>query len=528
VLDGNSLTNDQMCNVLAANLVSVGLSPQASQRMEEYREGALAALAGGQRVYGWNQALGPLKDKALSLEEQRAFQQHILRSHAAGVGPPFPDAVARLGLVIEANSMARGNMGVRPELVERLLALINAGVLPRMPQIGSLGTADLQPMAEAGLVAMGEKAPVSFRGREGLAPQVLTRARLPRAFVFEAGEALPLMSGNSLLTAGYAHALRRAEALADLSEGALALFLEATRAEAQQLDERTQDERRIPAQVDAAARLRAHVRGSGWMTEEGRKRLGEDHPRIQDAVSIRAAPHILGALRETLADARVILEREANASTSNPLIFPRKDGQGYEFVAGGNWDAAQMGHAIDSLNAQVADLGLLNQELSARLLSEKWSYGLPPNLVGGKVGLNSGMVQVQTVAVALVPEMQVRAVPAGILSRPAKFGQEDHNPMTMASLRHLNENLDRLEMVLAVELLMSAQGIDLIREKMEGLPLGDGTERLHAAIRRHVPALGEDRYLSPDLEEMISLVRGRELLATVRAAAPRAPSSCAV
>jgi histidine ammonia-lyase len=396
-----------------------------------------------------------------------------------------------------------------------------------MPEIGPLGTGDLQPMAEAGLVAMGEGAPASLRGKVGQAPELLAEAGLAPSFVFESGEALPLISGNSLLAAGYADAVRRAETLADVAEGAFALFMEATRAEASSLDPRTHDERRIPEEVEVAERLRALVHPSGWMTEEGRKRLGEDHPRIQDAVSVRAAPHIMGALRATLGEAYTILQREANASTSNPLIFPRDDGRGYEFVMGGNWDAALMGHAMDSLNAQIADLGVLSQELSARLLSSTWSYGLPANLAGGKVGLNSGMVQVQTVAVALIPEMQIRAVPAGILSRPAKFGQEDHNTMAMASLRNLDENLDRLETVLAVQLLMSAQGIDLIRPQMQGLSLGAGTDQLQTAVRRHIAPMGEDRYLSPDLETMISLVQGTELVGTVRRAAPPAELRCA-
>jgi histidine ammonia-lyase len=522
VVDGNSLTNREMCAVLGAASLDVGLAPAARRRMEAYRAGALAALAGGQRVYGWNQALGPLKDRPLSPDEQQAFQQHVLRSHAAGVGPAFGDAVARLALVMKANAMARATMGVRPELVDRLLSLVNAGLAPQMPQIGPLGTGDLQPMAEAGLVAMGEDAPATLHGTPGRAPELLARAGLPPGFVFESGEALPLISGNSLLAAGYADAVRRAEALADLAEGAFALFMEATRAEASSLDPRTHEERKVPEEVEVAGRLRAMVASSGWMTETGRRRLGEDHPRVQDAVSVRAAPHIMGALRKTIGEAYTTLEREANASTSNPLIFPRSDGKGYEFVMGGNWDAALMGHAMDSLNAQIADLGVLSQELSARLLSPTWSYGLPANLAGGKVGLNSGMVQVQTVAVALVPEMQIRAVPAGILSRPAKFGQEDHNTMAQASLRNLDENLDRLETVLAVQLLMSAQGIDLIRPQMQGLPLGAGTDRLQAAIRRHIEPLGEDRYLSPDLDEMVSLVRGSELVGVVRRSTPPA------
>jgi histidine ammonia-lyase len=517
-LDGDSLKPDQMFAVLDADSLSVRLSPQARQRMQDNRKGALAALATGQRVYGWNQALGPLKDKELSTDEQRAFQRNTLLSHAAGVGPAFPDSVTRLALVLQANTMARGTMGVRPELAERFLALVNAGVIPHMPQIGPLGTADLQPMAAAGLVLIGEQAPARFRDKQGPAADILTQAGLSSSFVLEAGEALPIISGSEVLAASYAYAVQRAAALTDLAEGALALFMEATRAEASALDARTHGERRIPAQIEVAARLRALVRGSGWMTEQGRKLLGENHARVQDAVSLRAAPHILGALREELTEARINLEREANVSNSSPLVFAREGGQGYEFVMGGNWDAALMGHDIDTLNGQIADLGVLSQELSGRLLSDKWSYGLPPNLVGGKPGLNSGMVQVQTVAVALVPEMQVRAMPAGVLSRPAKFGQEDHNPMAMASLRGLHENLDRLEIVLAVQLLMSAQGIDLIKQRMGDLPLGEGTARLHAAIRRHIPPLGEDRYMTPDLEKMITLVRGPELLDEVRAA----------
>jgi histidine ammonia-lyase len=515
VLDGNSLTADQIFAVLNADAVSVRLSPEARSRMASTRRAALEALAGGQRVYGWNQALGPLKDKELSLEDQRVFQRNVLLSHAAGVGPSFPDAVARLWMVLKANAMARATFGVRPEVAERLLSLANAGVIPVMPQIGSLGTGDLQPQASAGLVLIGEQAPARFHGQEGPASVMLAKAGLPTSFVLEAGETLPIISGSTVLEAAYAHAVKRAEDLGRQAEGALALFMEATRAEASALDERTHSERRIPGEIEVAKRLRALVEGSRWMTEEGRKRLDEAlgtpyHPRIQDAVSLRAAPHILGALAEELNEAKLNLDREANASVSSPLLFPGNDGR-YEFVMGGNWDGALMGHDIDTLNAQIADLGVLSQELSARLLSDKWSYGLPPNLVGGEAGLNSGMVQVQTVAAALVPEMQVRALPAGILSRPAKFGQEDHNTMAMASLRNLDENLDRLEMVLAVQLMMSAQGIDLIRDKMGDYPLGKGTTRLHAAIRRDIAPLVDDRYMRPELEEMISIVHTNAL-----------------
>lgn len=525
-LDGNSLTWEQVAGVLDADAVEVRLDLKARRAMADSRAGALAAVDAGQRVYGWNQALGPLKDKPLEVGERVEFQRRVLRSHAAGVGPALSDRVARLALVLRANTMARATMGVRPELVDRIAAVLDAGVVPRMPEIGSLGTGDLQPMAAAGLVLAGEPAPARLRDREAPAPEVLAAAGLPPSFRFEQGEALPLISGSSVLTARYADAVVRAERLVDAHDAAFALFLEATRAEQGAFDPRTHDERRIPAEVDAARRTRALICGTGWMTDEGRARMGEQAPRIQDAVSVRATPHIVGALRQTLADARGHIEREANASTSNPLVFP-KAGGGHEFVMGGNWDGALLGHEIDALNAQVADLGVLSQELSGRLLADKWSYHLPPNLAGGEVGLNSGMVQVQAVAVALVPEMQVRAMPAGTLSRPAKFGQEDHNTMAMASVRGLHDNLDRLETVLAVQVMMAAQGIDLIADEMAGLPLGSGTAGLHAAVRRHIAPLGDDRYMTPDLEKAIDLVRTGELSREVRAATAPSTNECA-
>jgi histidine ammonia-lyase len=339
---------------------------------------------------------------------------------------------------------------------------------------------------------------------------------LPVDFELEAGEALPIISGGTVTAAFYLDAARRAAALADLAEGALALFMEATRAEASSLDARTHVERNIPEQNEVASRLRMLTKGSGWMTDEGRMRLDETDPRIQDALSVRTAPHVFGSLRHDLVEAYTIFQREANASTSNPLVFPRKDGLGYEFVMGGNWSSAVMGHAADSLNAILADVAVLSQELSARLLCEKWSYGLPASLTGGKPGLNSGMTHVQTIATALIPEIQVRAAPSATLSRPAKFAQEDHNTMAMASVRNLHENLDRVETVIAVQLLMSAQGIDLIQAKMHGLQLGSGTKRLHDVIRQSIPALAEDRYMTPEVNKIVELVRDGTLLSAIR------------
>lgn len=337
------------------------------------------------------------------------------------------------------------------------------------------------------------------------------------------GEALPIMSGSTVVAASAVESLHRARAQADHAEGAFALFMEALRAEAGSLDPRTHDERQIPEQRAVVARLRRLVDGTEFMTDRTRVRFNpDDSHRVQDAVSVRAAPHILASLRQNMNHVEKVLTPEMNASTSNPLVFRKADGQ-LEFVMGGNWDGSVLGHSLDALNAGLVDAGVLSQELSARLLSSRWSYGLPANLAGGRVGLNSGMVQLQTVATALIPEMQARAFPAGTLSRPAKDGQEDHNTMAMASARNLRENQVRLDTVLAVQYIMSAQGVDLVVQgiKDNAAPprLGAGTRRIQDVIRRAIAELHDDRNLTPDLERMVRMVNGQaggELLRAVR------------
>ncbi|MFI0371549.1 histidine ammonia-lyase [Actinomadura sp. 1N219] len=536
-LDGKSLTVEKAFKVLTAPRLRVSLAPEAAETMRGYRRDAVGLVTRQSppppRVYGWNQALGPLKDKPISPEESKEFQNRVLASHGVATEPVLPGRIARLALVIRANQMARGHMGVRPELPGKFLELVNKGVTPVMPQVGSLGSGDLQPMAVAGQVVTGTGGCASWT-RPGQPTRVAGAADILRdagiaPAELEMGEALPIMSGSTVVAASALEALHRGEAQADLAEGGFALFMEALRAEAGSLDTRTHDERQIPEQKEVVARLRGLVDGSEFMTDRTRRRFNpQDTHRVQDAVSVRAAPHILASLRQNLNHAEKVLTPEMNASTSNPLIFRKDDGQ-VEFVMGGNWDGAVLGHSLDALNAGLVDAGVLSQELSARLLSSRWSYGLPANLAGGKVGLNSGMVQLQTVATALIPEMQVRAFPSGTLSRPAKDGQEDHNTMAMASARNLRANQTRLDTVLAVQYIMSAQGVDLVVRGIDDDAadprLGAGTQRIHDVIRTAIAELQDDRNLTPDLEKMVRMVNGQSggaLLQAVRG--PSAPS----
>ncbi|WP_084210966.1 HAL/PAL/TAL family ammonia-lyase [Pseudonocardia acaciae] len=513
-LDGDSLAWADLVAVLEAESVTITLSDGARSLMNESRAGALAALAEGHRVYGWNQALGPLKDRALEDGDQLQFQVNILRSHAAGVGGYLSPPIARLALVLRANALARGTAGVRPAVVDRMLAVINSGIVPLMPEIGSLGTGDLQPMAAAGLMLIGERVPAADRSGVTWADEALRRAGLPERFELHAGEALALISGSGVVSACYAAAVRRVEYQVDTFLGAFALFCEATRAQPQAFDPRLHTERRIPQEVVANERILSLVGDSEWMTAAGRARLGELRERVQDSTSVRSTPHKVASALHTLDEARRFLVWEANASNSNPLVLNGRGG--YEFVMGGNWDCSVLGHSAHSLNVQTADLAVLAKDLSGRLANELWSYGLPPSLSGGKIGLNSGMTLVHAVAASLIPEMHARATPVSSLSFPVKGGQEDHNTMAMASVRNLVSNVERLDIVLAVLTLMSAQGVDLIAGRMSGLALGRRSARVHALVRSVIDPLGDDRYMTDDVERMTTLVRGGRIGHLVR------------
>lgn len=534
VVDGKGIDRQAIRAVLRGDPLKVELAPDTERKLNTVRNGAKDYLASSEdhRVYGWNQALGPLKGEALSPAQQKKFQVNVLRSHASGAGKRVQENVTRLALLLRANTMARAHMGVRPAFVQRILDFLNAGVTPEIQQIGPLGTGDLQPMAQAGLVLTGDEKAKNARawhqGQETTAAEAIRRAGLTSSFPLEQGEVLPLISGNSVLTARYAHAVERSAALLNQTEEAFALFMEAIRGEKSSLDPRTHAERKFPEQAAVAGKIRKLVRGSQWMTEKGRKAfeghketLGEHHPRVQDAVSVRAAPQIIGSAKHAINQAWTIIRNEANASTSNPLVFCQtKKKQACDFVMGGNWDAAHMGHAIDTLNAEMTDVAILLHTLGERLMSKEWSYGLTPSLVGvwgkdDKAGLNSGMVQVQTVSAAVVPEMQTRAAPAGVLSRPVKVGQEDHNTMAVASVRNLHDNLDRFEKVLAVTWMMTAQAADIVQNMgpakggdpfMKGLPMADGTKTIHDKIRGVVPVLKEDHWMAPDLKKMTTWV----------------------
>ncbi len=510
-LNGASLTWRDLAAALTAERLGITMDPVARNQMQRTREAGLAALKADPqlRVYGWNQALGPFKDRRLKPDEQLRFQVNVLRSHSTGLGEALPWQVARLALIVRANCLARGTSGARPELVDRMNDAVNLGLIPVIPGTGSMGTGDLQPMAAAGLALTGDAAGRvrCEDGEERRAPQAWAAMGRDVEFQLATGEAIALISGSAVLTAHLAFAVEEVYRQVETFLGAFALFCEAARVEKNAFDPRIHAERHMPWEMQANALILRLMGNSGWATSEGRRRVGEHAPRIQDATSVRSVPHQVGIILRELERAREDVTREANSSTCNPLLIPDYTGQGYDFLSGGNWDATVLGQAAQSVNGCLARLAVLTKDLAARLLHDGWSHGLPAGLSGGETGLNSGMLLLHTSAAALIPEIQLLANPVGALSFPLKGGQEDFHTMAMAAVNALVSNSRRFDQLLAVLFVISGQGIHLLEERMRGLPLGDGSACVYEQLRGQVTPLEEDRFLSPEVEDLVESIR---------------------
>ncbi|RNC83653.1 MAG: aromatic amino acid lyase [Balneola sp.] len=517
MLDGKSLQVEDVFRFLAAESCEVKLEPEAAGNVKASNDQVRKWLAEGRPIYGLTRGLGPLKDKVLVSEEQIDFQMRILESHATGIGQPFCDQISRIALLLRANVASSGSFGIRIDLIQRYLDLLNAGVIPIMPWEGSLGSGDLQPMAALGLVMAGSPHGVAkYNGDIGSAPDILARAGVDPLFTLEIEEALSIISGSTVLAAGAVYSLYRIKHLLYVMEACFALTMEALRGEIGALDYRIHESRDIPGQIISAHTARTLLKGSEWTTDEGRARLGEVNPRIQDAVSLRSTPHIYGSLRETYSFVSDAMNREINAASMNPLVFRNiEQPDCFDVVMGGNYDGSHMAHLLDYLNIVLTDVAGLSESRSARLISPQASYGLPANLAGGQPGLNSGMVQVQSLQLSIIGQMRQQATPASIHSLSGKSMQEDHNSMGNSSLYDLQLNLDMCEQVLAIELMLAAQAIDLIRDRMHPMKMSPKTEAIHTLIRSHIEMVMEDRFLREDIEALIDLVRGQELAALV-------------
>jgi histidine ammonia-lyase len=453
------------------------------------------ALVSDSAVYGVTTGIGNLASVRIGAEDAAALQLNLVRSHAVGAGSALPREVVRGMLALLAASLRRGHSGVREEVVELLLAMLERGVVPLVPAKGSVGSSgDLAPLAHIALVLVGEgEAEIDGDRVDGGAS--LDRAGL-RPVALAPKEGLALINGTHLMAAAGALAVRDARRLLEAAIVALALSLEAFKGSTVPFDARLADVRPHPGHARVAARLRGLLEGSDVVASHA------DCGRVQDPYTLRCAPQVLGAFDDALAYVEAALERELEAVTDNPLVFP-DDG---DVVAGGNFHGQALSLPLDHLALVLCELASFSERRTYALLSP--SYAELPPFLSARAGLSSGLMITQYAAAALVNESQVLAHPAGAGSIPTSAGQEDFNSMGATAALKARTTVENCAQVVATELVCACQGLEFHRPLRTTAPLEAAVER----VRAIVPRIEEDRALSGELSELADALRTGEVV----------------
>ena len=501
------------------------LAAEARARVEDARTVIDRLVASGEVVYGVTTGFGSLASTFVPPERARELQERLLLSHAAGVGESLPTDVVRAMLLLRANTLALGHSGCRPELIERLCAMLEHGIHPVVPAQGSVGASgDLAPLAHLALPVIGH-GEVEFEGRVQPARDVLRRVGLP-PLVLEPKEGLALLNGTQMMTAIGALLVADAERLARTASVAAAMSTEALRGTEVAFSAAYQSTRPHPGQVRTAAELRWLLRDS----ELQRSHHADTH-RVQDPYSIRCVPQVHGASRDALEYLRGVLDIEMNSATDNPLVFPEggavpedalATGHGL-VISGGNFHGEPVALALDFAKLAVAELGSISERRVALLLDPRLNDGLPAFL-GATSGLDSGLMILQDTAAALVSESKVLAHPASADSIPTSANQEDHVSMGAIAARNAARVLEHTERIVAIELICAAQALDLRLDMHPDSRPGRGVAEAHARIRRTITRLHHDRQPGPDLEQATRLVREGVLVELASPPGPMGPS----
>jgi histidine ammonia-lyase len=502
-LTGDDLTVDDVWAV-AVEGAGATLSDEAREKMGAARRLVERAVHGSrEHTYGVNTGFGRFVAVAIPEEQTAELQLRLLRSHACGVGEPYPDEIVRAALLLRANALAKGNSGARVETVELLLALLEAGVLPVVPSRGSVGASgDLAPLAHLALPLVGE-GEAWIDGERLSGSDALVRAGL-EPVVLAAKEGLSLINGTQFMAATLALALLRARRLARAADVACALSVEALQGSRTSFLPQIHALRPLRGQGAAAANVLQLLEGSAII---------EAHrwcDKVQDAYSLRCAPQVHGASRDLLEYAEYTVSVELNAATDNPLVLVDDE----VLVSNGNFHGQPLAFALDALAMAVAEFASISERRLERLVNPNLSEGLPAFLTTDG-GLNSGFMIPQYVAASLVSENKVLCHPASVDSIPTSAGQEDHVSMGNAAGLKAWQVLANCEAALAIELLAGAQAVEFHAP----LEPGAGGRAARTAVRELSPRLRDDRSLARDIEAVASAIRDGSLLAAVEAEA---------
>jgi histidine ammonia-lyase len=449
--------------------------------------------AEGKKVYGVTTGFGHLSSVRIPQTQLVELQHNLLRSHASGVGEPLTEEIVRAMMLLLAASLARGNSGVRVEVVHMLVAMLNAGVHPVIPSRGSVGASgDLAPLAHLALVVVGE-GEVIYKGQSYTGAEALQRAGLTPLHL-QAKEGLALINGTHLMEAIAMLALADAEVLIQTAEVACAMSIEGLMGSHIPLDARIHQRRGQQGQQVSAAHLRSLVSDS---------EINRSHAncvRVQDPYTLRCAPQVFGAVRDALGYCTNVFERELNAVTDNPLVFPEEG----DVLSGGNFHGQPLALALDVLAIALTQLASFSERRTYNLMGpHDWDENGAPLFLTPNPGLNSGFMITQYVAAALVNEIKILAQPASIDSIPTSAGMEDFVSMGVTSAQKALRIVEQTQQVIAIELMCAAQMLEFRKPLKPGI----GVQHAYNRVREYIPKLEHDRVLAPDIAVLAKAVK---------------------
>jgi histidine ammonia-lyase len=498
LLDGNSLTIADVARASRREETSFALTPDALSRVKASRKLVEDWIQKGEVIYGVTTGFGEFANVSIPHDQIEELQHNLLRSHSAGTGVPLRDEVVRAMLLLRANALAKGYSGVRPLVIEQLLSFLTNDILPVIPSRGSVGSSgDLSPLSHLALALTGEGT-VSIpdgKARQRLAANEALKKFGISPLELEAKEGLALINGTQMMSAIGALAVEKAKRLALLADVAASMSFEALRATDVAFDQRFSDARPHTGQREVAMNMVRLTKNS----EIRRSHLQGDE-RVQDAYSLRCIPQVHGAIRDAIGYAEKVISTEINSATDNPLIVPNPDGSGAH-LEGGNFHGEPVALALDFLAIGLSEFANISERRTERLVNGALSFGLPRFLTS-KGGLHSGYMIAQYTAASLVSENKVLSHPASVDSIPTSANQEDHNSMGSVAALKLEQVVDNVETVLAIEMLCAAQGIDFLKP----LAPGAGSGLAYRKIREAVPHLDDDRNTSVDIAKVKEIV----------------------
>jgi histidine ammonia-lyase len=504
-IDGNQLTIEDVVNVARRNHI-VALSSAAYNNVQQASEWVANIVAEDEPVYGINTGFGIFADRSISRGDAAKLSRNLILSHAVGTGAPLPKEVVRAAMLIRANTLAKGNSGVRPIVIETLLAMLNRQVTPEIPSQGSLGSSgDLAPLSHLALVFTtdpndreNESGWAEFENERRSGKSAMQAANIPR-ITLGAKEGLAVNNGATFSAAIAALAAYDAAVLLETAEITLAMSLEALRGVSTAFDDRIHLARQHPGQLAVARQITRLIQGSTLVDSDG---------RVQDAYSLRCAPQVQGAAEDALGFITALISREINAATDNPLLFAPGNA-----LSGGNFHGEPIGMVMDFLGIAITEVAGIAERRVFRLTDGKLNADLPPMLVDHKqaAGLNSGMMMPQYTAASLVLENQSLASPDSVYSLPTSAEQEDHNANSMTAARHARMIIENTAHVLAIEAYTAARALDLRLRDIPGTQFGQGVQVAHDLIRSHVPYQPGDAWWGPEIETVKYLVLGGEI-----------------